>query len=357
MIRILMILIRPMTINPVKTEFKKFMNTNRKLIAEVAGTGMYVPDKTCTNSDLEKTLNTSDEWIRTRTGISERRIAGKEESSSTLAVQAGIKALESANISPEEVDLIIICTSTPDILFPATACFVQNKIGAVNAVAYDISAVCSGFVFGISIAEQYIKSGRYRYVLVIGSETNSRIVDWSDRSTCILFGDGAGAMLLKKSESYETRGLLSSHIYSDGEKSDFITVPGGIGKTGISHEAIDNGEYFIKMLGNATFKVAVKRMVEVSLEALDFNKLSIDNVDLVVPHQANRRIIEVVTEKLGISPNKVFINIDKYGNTSAASIPIAIHEAREAGLIFPGSLTLVAVVGAGLTWGAALIRW
>ena len=333
------------------------MNKHTQFKAEVAGMGIYVPAEVRTNADLEKTLDTSDEWIRTRTGICERHIAGKDESSSTLGIQAGKMALESANISPEEVDIIIVCTSTPDILFPATACFVQKGIGAVNAAAYDISAVCSGFVFGISIAEQYIKSGRYRYVLVIGSETNSRIVDWSDRSTCILFGDGAGAMLLKKSESYETRGLLSSHIYSDGEKSDFITVPGGIGKTGISHEAIDNGEYFIKMLGNATFKVAVKRMVEVSLEALDFNKLSIDNVDLVVPHQANRRIIELVTEKLGISPNKVFVNIDKYGNTSAASIPIAIHEAREAGLIFPGSLTLVAVVGAGLTWGAALIRW
>ena len=333
------------------------MNTHIRFMAEVAGTGMYVPVKTCTNSDLEKTLNTSDEWIRARTGIRERRIVSEDESSSTLAIRAGKKALESANISPEKVDLIIVCTSTPDILFPATACFVQNGIGAVNAAAYDISAVCSGFIFGLSIAEQYIKSGRYGHVLVIGSEVNSRIVDWSDRSTCILFGDGAGAMLLKRSESNKTRGLLSSHIHSDGGKSDFITVPGGIGKTGVSHEAINKGEYFIKMLGSATFKVAVKRMAEVSLEALDFNELSIDNVDLVVPHQANRRIIEAVTEKLGIQSDKVFINIEKYGNMSAASIPVAIHEAREAGLIFPGSLTLLAVVGAGLTWGATLIRW
>jgi 3-oxoacyl-[acyl-carrier-protein] synthase-3 len=266
-------------------------------------------------------------------------------------------ALESANISPEEVDIIIVCTSTPDILFPATACFVQKGIGAVNAAAYDISAVCSGFVFGLSIAEQYIKSGRYRHVLVIGSETNSRIVDWSDRSTCILFGDGAGAMLLKSVESDEPKGLLSSHIHSDGEKSDFIIVPGGIGKTGVSHTAIDEGEYFIKMAGSATFKAAVKRMTEVSQEALDFNGLSTEDVTLVVPHQANRRIIDAVTDKLGIPSEKVFMNIEKYGNTSAASIPIAIHEAREAGLIVPGSLTLLAVVGAGLTWGAALIKW
>ncbi len=318
---------------------------------------MYVPAEVRTNADLEKTLDTSDEWIRTRTGICERHIAGKDESSSTLGIRAGKMALESANISPEEVDIIIVCTSTPDILFPATACFVQKGIGAVNAAAYDISAVCSGFVFGLSIAEQYIKSGRYRHVLVIGSETNSRIVDWSDRSTCILFGDGAGAMLLKSVESDEPKGLLSSHIHSDGEKSDFIIVPGGIGKTGVSHTAIDEGEYFIKMAGSATFKAAVKRMTEVSQEALDFNGLSTEDVTLVVPHQANRRIIDAVTDKLGIPSEKVFMNIEKYGNTSAASIPIAIHEAREAGLIVPGSLTLLAVVGAGLTWGAALIKW
>ena len=323
----------------------------------MAGMGIYVPAEVRTNADLEKTLDTSDEWIRTRTGICERHIAGKDESSSTLGIQAGKMALESANISPEEVDIIIVCTSTPDILFPATACFVQKGIGAVNAAAYDISAVCSGFVFGLSIAEQYIKSGRYRHVLVIGSETNSRIVDWSDRSTCILFGDGAGAMLLKSVESDEPKGLLSSHIHSDGEKSDFIIVPGGIGKTGVSHTAIDEGEYFIKMAGSATFKAAVKRMTEVSQEALDFNGLSTEDVTLVVPHQANRRIIDAVTDKLGIPSEKVFMNIEKYGNTSSASIPIAMHEAREAGLTTPGCLALLVVVGAGLTWGAALIRW
>ena len=318
---------------------------------------MYVPAEIRTNADLEKTLDTSDEWIRARAGICERHIAAEDESSSTLGVRAGKMALESANISPEEVDLIIVCTSTPDILFPATACFVQKGLGAVNAAAYDISAVCSGFVFGLSIAEQYIKSGRYRHVLIIGSETNSRIVDWSDRSTCILFGDGAGAVLLKSVESDEANGLLSSHIHSDGEKSDFIIVPGGIGKTGVSHTAIDEGEYFIKMAGSATFKAAVLRMSEVSKEALDFNGLSTDDVSLVVPHQANRRIIDAVTSKLGIPSRKVFMNIEKYGNTSAASIPIAIHEARESGRIVPGDITLLAVVGAGLTWGAALIKW
>ncbi len=333
------------------------MNKYTQYKAEIAGTGMYVPKKVLTNFDLEKTLDTSDEWIRTRTGIRERRIAGEGESSSTLAAQAGNQALNSAGVAPEEVDLIIVCTSTPDILFPSTACFVQKEIGAVNAAAYDISAVCSGFVFGLSIAEQYLKSGRYRYVLVIGSETNSRIVDWTDRSTCILFGDGAGAALLKRTESDGSGGLLSSHIYSDGGKSDLIIVPGGIGKTGVSCKSVEAGDYFIKMLGNATFKVAVKRMVEVSQEALEFNGFTHKDVDLVVPHQANRRIMDVVTEKLGIPADRIFINIDKYGNTSAASIPIALHEAWNEGRIASGNLVLLPVIGAGLTWGAALIRW
>ena len=333
------------------------MNTSNNIRAEIAGTGMFLPNKVLTNADLEKTLDTSDEWIRSRTGIHERRIAGDGESSSTLAIQAGKMALDSAKILPNELDLVIVCTSTPDILFPATACFVQDGLGAINAAAYDISAVCSGFVFGLSIAEQYIKSGRYCHVLIIGSETNSRIVDWSDRSTCILFGDGAGAIVLKKNELSKPEGVLSTHIHSDGGKSDLIIVPGGIGKKTISQEAIDKKEYFIHMSGNATFKVAVKRMVEVSREALDFNELSVEDVSLVLPHQANRRIIDAVTEKLGIPPEKIFINIEKYGNTSSASIPIAMHEAREAGLIKPGCLTLLVVVGAGLTWGAALIRW
>ena len=333
------------------------MNTSNNIRAEIVGTGMFLPKKILTNQDLEKTLNTSDEWIRTRTGIHERRIADEDESSSTLAIQAGKIALGSAKILPRELDLIIVCTSTPDILFPATACFVQDGLGAQNAAAYDISAVCSGFVFGLSIAEQYIKNGRFNNVLVIGSETNSRIVDWSDRSTCILFGDGAGAVVLKKNEMHEQRGLLSTHIHSDGGKSDLIIVPGGIGKKTISKEAISNKEYFIHMSGNATFKVAVKRMAEVSREALDFNKLSVEDIDLVLPHQANRRILDAVSEKLGIPSEKVFMNIEKYGNTSSASIPIAMHEARVAGLTTPGCLALLVVVGAGLTWGAALIRW
>lgn len=333
------------------------MNATTLFRAEVAGTGMYVPEKRLTNADLEKMLDTSDEWIRTRTGIGERRLAAEEESSSTMGAQAGKRALASAGIEASDLDLIIVCTSTPDVLFPATACFIQKELGADRAAAFDLSAVCSGFVFGLSVAEQYLKSGRYRHILLIGSETNSRIVDWSDRTTCILFGDGAGAMVLKRTENEQRAGILSSHIYSDGEKSNLIQVPGGIGKTGVSIRGVEEGQYFIKMDGNATFKVAVQRMSRVCLEALEHNGLKGEDVTLMIPHQANKRIINAVAEKLNFQEDKVFVNIHKYGNTSAASIPIAVHEARECGKIQPGSVTLLGVVGAGLTWGASVIKW
>ena len=326
-------------------------------LANIAGTGSYLPEKVLTNFDLEKKLDTSDEWIRTRTGIRERRIASESESASVLAVHAARKALESACLEADDLNIIIVCTSTPDVLFPATACFVQKELGAGRSAAYDVSAVCSGFVYGLSIAEQYIKSGRYRHVLVIGSEVNSRIVDWTDRNTCILFGDGAGAVVISRKTGSEPSGILSSHIYSDGDLSSLIEVPKGIGRFQASGESENHNHFFIKMSGNATFKVAVKRMAEVCLEALAYNGLTKDDVDLVVPHQANKRIIDAVTEKLRIPSEKVFLNIHKYGNTSAASIPIAINEARESGRIQPGCLMLIMVVGAGLTWGAAVIRW
>jgi len=223
------------------------MNPISNFKAAVAGTGSYLPDRILTNYDLENSINTSDEWIFTRTGIKERRIAAENESASTMAVGAAKKALKSANVSPDQVDMIIVCTSTPDVLFPSTACFVQKELEAFNSAAYDISAVCSGFIFGLSIAEQYLKAGRYEHILVIGSEVNSRIVDWSDRSTCILFGDGAGAVLLKRMEQTKPVGILSSHIYSDGSLTDLISVPGGIGKSGINKEDIEKKNYFIKI--------------------------------------------------------------------------------------------------------------
>ena len=325
--------------------------------AEIVGTGTYLPEKVLTNADLEKTLDTSDEWIRTRTGIEERRIARKDESSSTLGAHAAKAALNNAGMTPDQLDMIIVCTSTPDVLYPSTACFVQKNIGASKAAAYDISAVCSGFVFGLSIAEQYIKSGRYENIMVIGAEVNSRIMDWTDRTTCILFGDGAGAVILKRVEKEEPIGILSSHIYSDGNHSDMLIVPGGIGREPVNREAVENKMYCLKMSGQSTFKMAVKRMSQVSRECLEFNGLTAEDVDIVIPHQANRRIIETVSEKLKMNVDNFFINIHKYGNTSAASIPIALHEAREAGRLQPGTLSLLTVLGAGITWGAVAIRW
>ncbi len=333
------------------------MKFNSPFKAEVAGTGIYLPEKIVTNLDLEKILDTSDDWIRARTGIHERRVAGEDESASVLAVNAARSALAEAGLEPEQIDMIIVCTSTPDVLYPSTACYVQKELGAHRAAAYDVSAVCSGFVFGLSIAEQFLKGGRYQHILVIGSEVNSRIVDWTDRSTCILFGDGAGAVALKRVETSESRGILSSHIYSDGTQTDILGVPGGIGRTPISHASIDEKQYFIKMVGNATFKFAVKRMSDVALEALEYNGFTTKDIDLMIPHQANKRIIDAVGERLEVGPEKIFVNIEKYGNTAAASIPIALHEARQCGRIQPGNLVLLTVLGAGLTWGAALIRW
>ena len=330
------------------------LNTFR---AVVAGTGAYLPEKILTNQDLEKSLDTSDAWITERTGIRERRIAAEEESSSSMAAKAGKQALEDGGISPEDVDMIIVCTSSPDVLFPSTACFVQNELQAFGSAAYDISAVCSGFIFGLSVAEQYLKTGRYEHILLIGSEVNSRIVDWSERSTCILFGDGAGALLLKRVEQKKSLGILSTHIYSDGSLSDLICVPGGIGSTGINKQDMVDKKYFIKMAGNATFKVAVKRMTEVIQEALEFNGLSIEEVDLLIPHQANERIIRAVSERLKYPMEKVLMNIHKYGNTSAASIPIGINEAWRDGRIQPGETSVLGAVGAGLTWGSAVIKW
>ena len=325
--------------------------------AVVAGTGAYLPEKILTNQDLEKSLDTSDAWITARTGIRERRIAAEEESASTMAAKAGKQALEAGGIGPEDVDMIIVATSSPDVLFPSTACFVQNELQAFGSAAYDVSAVCSGFIFGLSIAEQYLKTGRYEHILLIGSEVNSRIVDWSDRATCILFGDGAGALLLNRVEQEKPLGILSTHIYSDGSLSDLICVPGGIGRTGINKQDIDDKKYSIKMSGNATFKVAVKRMTEVIQEALEFNGLSIEEVDLLIPHQANERIIRAVAERLKYPMEKVLMNIHKYGNTSAASIPIGIKEAWRDGRIQPGETSVLGAVGAGLTWGSAVIKW
>ena len=275
--------------------------------AEVAGTGMYVPDKILSITELEKMVDTTDEWIRVRTGIQERHIAAEGEATSDMAVKAARQAIASAQIEPGALEMIIVATSTQDILFPSTACFVQSELGANRASAYDISAACSGFVFGLSIAEQFIKSGRYQLILVIGSEAYSRIIDWKDRGTCILFGDGAGAVVLKRADNTKACGVLSTHIHSDGNQASLVQVPGGIGRSRISHDAVENNQYVLKMKGNSTFKMAVKRMAEVSEEALQFNGFSLDDISLMIPHQANKRIIDAVAEKLQLSPALVHL--------------------------------------------------
>lgn len=333
------------------------MSTQLPYRARIAGTGSCLPERIVTNLDLEKTLDTSDQWIRERTGIIERRIAAKGESSSTLGAEAGRRALTAAGVKAEDVDMIIVCTSTPDVIYPSTACFVQREIGASKAAAFDISAVCSGFVFGLSIAEQYLKSGRYETILVIGAEVNSRIMDWTDRSTCILFGDGAGAVVLRREQCDEPVGILSTHIFSDGNRAEMLIVPGGIGRETISKQAVEDKLYTLKMEGQATFKVAVKKMTEASMEALNLNGLKKEDVSVVVPHQANRRIIDAVAGKLKVDSSKVIVNLDKFGNTGGASIPIALNQAVENNQIKKGDLVLLTVLGAGLTWGAALIRW
>ncbi len=323
--------------------------------AKITGTGSYTPKKILTNFDLEKMVDTSDDWIKTRTGISERRIAEKNEACSDLSIKASKIALKEAGIKAKILDMILVATVTPDMLFPSTACLVQVEIGAKNAFAYDISAACSGFIYALSIAEQYIKSGRYKNILVIGSEVFSRIVDWSDRSTCVLFGDGAGAVVIQAENDRKKGGILSTHLHSDGNYNDFLFVPAGGSRLPLSKN--DNYlKHYIKMKGNETFKVAVRSMVSSAKEAISYNHFTMEDINLLIPHQANKRIIDAVVKKLNLPIEKVFINLMKYGNTSAASIPIALDEAIKEKRIKNGDIVLLAAFGAGLTWGSAILK-
>lgn len=324
--------------------------------ARVISTGRSLPEKVLTNLDLEKMVETSDEWIITRTGIKERRIAKDEEVLSKFAYEAGKIALERASFKPENLDLIILATVTMDQPIPATACFVQSMLGAKNAAAFDLQAGCTGFIYGLSIADQFIRSGKYDNVLVIGGEVLSKYVDWTDRTTCVLFADGAGAFFLKKEKG--KRGILETALYSDGNYSDLITMPGGGGKYPPNvKEYIDQRLPFIKMKGNETFKLAVKMLTDVSLEVLKRHNLKPSDVDWFVPHQANKRIIDAVGERLGLKEEQVYLNISYTGNTSSASIPIAVDEMVEKGFIKENQVLLSSAFGAGLTWGGALIRW
>jgi 3-oxoacyl-[acyl-carrier-protein] synthase-3 len=322
--------------------------------ARIAGTGSYVPARVLTNADLERMVATSDEWIRERTGIRERRIAATGEACSDLAVQAGKRALAAAGLAATDLDMILVATCTGDYPLPATACLVQHQLGATKAAACDLSAACCGFIYALSVADAYVKNGM-RHVLVIGSEVMSAITDWTDRNTCVLFGDGAGAVIVSASDG--ERGILSTHLRSDGALCELIMVPGGGSRTPPSEKVLAEHLQYIKMKGNETFKVAVRTLEEIARATLSANGLRVEDLDLYVPHQANVRILKAVIERLGLPIEKVMLNVDRYGNTSAASIPIALDEAIREGRIKDGSLVMLGAFGAGLTWASAVIRW
>jgi 3-oxoacyl-[acyl-carrier-protein] synthase-3 len=323
--------------------------------SKISGTGGYAPKRVVTNRDLEKMVDTSSQWILDRTGIRERRIADEKEATSDLAVEASRQALEAAGLPAKELDLLIIATCTPDMFLPSTACFVQDRLGARKAVAFDVSAACSGFLYALSIADQYLSNGTFKTALIVGAEVMSRITDWSDRTTCILFGDGAGAVVLEAQKSLY--GVLSTHLYSDGRLWDLIQVPGGGTRIPSSSETIGKGLNFIKMKGNETFKVAIRNLTEAAGAALAHNHLKVSDVSLLVPHQANLRIITAVAERLELPIERVMLNLDRYGNTSAASIPMALDEAVRSGRVETGDIILMEAFGAGLTWASALVRW
>ena len=320
-----------------------------------AAVGAYVPEKILTNADLEKMVDTTDEWITSRTGIQQRRIACEGEFTSDMAAKAARIAMERARVKAEEIDLIIVATITPDMMFPSTACLVQQKIGARRAAAFDIEAACSGFIYGIEIAQQFIASHTYNTVLVIGAEKLSSIIDWKDRNTCVLFGDGAGAAILQARGN--THGLLTACMGADGSKGELLSMPAGGSRQPATIDSVNARLHYLRMDGKETFKSAVNAMYQAAQEALRRCEIDITQIKLVIPHQANRRIIDAVGERLGARPDQVFVNLHKFGNTSAASVAIALDEAVQEGLIQRGDLVLLVVFGAGLTWGAAVIEW
>jgi len=320
----------------------------------IIGVGKYLPKKILANADLEKMVDTSDEWITTRTGIKERRVVCAHEATSDLAVNAAKEALKDAGMKPCDLDLIIIATITPDMQFPSTACLVQAVLGAKNAVCFDISAACAGFVYATIIAQQFIACGNYKNALVVGAEVLSSITDWEDRSTCVLFGDGAGAAVLSEVKS---GGILSTYLGSDGTMANLLMIPGGGSRNHATHKTIDKRLHYIKMEGNGVFKSAVKIMTDAAQITLKQAGLKCSDVDLVIPHQANVRIIMAMAKRLGLPSDRIFLNIEKYGNMSSASTATALCEAVKAGRIKKGDIVLLDAFGAGLVWGACLIKW
>jgi 3-oxoacyl-[acyl-carrier-protein] synthase-3 len=321
----------------------------------ITGVGSYVPAEILTNADLEKMVDTTDEWITTRTGIKERRRAAKDEFTSDMAAKAAQRAMKMAGVTGDQIQLIIVATITPDMPFPATACLVQQKIGAKRAAAFDLEAACSGFIYGLEVAQQFINSRTYDTVLVIGAEKLSSIVNWNDRNTCVLFGDGAGAAILQNREN--SHGLLTAVMGADGEKADLLFMPGGGSRCPATTDSVAAKLHYLQMEGKETFKNAVQAMQSAATEVLRRCEIDITKIKCVIPHQANRRIIDAVSERLGATPEQVFVNLHKYGNTSAASVAIALDEAVSSGKVRRGDLILLIVFGAGLTWGAAVIEW
>lgn len=323
--------------------------------AGILSTGCDYPEGVLTNADLEKMVETSDDWIVTRTGIKERHKAAENEYTSQFAVRAGRQAIERAGLKPEDIDIIICATTTPDQILPSTGCLIQRDLGCVNAAGMDVFAACSGFIYGITMVESMIRTGQIRYALVIGAEVLTKYVDYTDRTTCVIFGDGAGAAVLGPVE--DGKGILATKIQSDGNYEEQLYARGGGTKLGTSHETIDNREHFFKMRGNEIFKVAVRNMSGVSKEMLEKAGLTVDDVALVIPHQANQRITDAVAKKLGVDPAKVYSNIDRMGNTSSASIPIALDEVIQSGDLKEGDVVLLTAFGGGITWGGTVIRF
>jgi 3-oxoacyl-[acyl-carrier-protein] synthase-3 len=322
--------------------------------SRIAGIGHYCPERVLTNADLEKIVETSDDWIVTRTGIRERRIAADDEAASDLAIAASRIALEDAGIGPDLLDGIILATVTPDMQFPATACLVQDRLGAKNAVAFDLNAACSGFIYGLNTAHALIASGQMNRVLVIGVEVLSKFVDWQDRATCVLFGDGAGAVVVEACEAGS--GILGTYMKSDGSLADLLQIPAGGSRAPLTKDSYEHRDHFIKMKGDGVFKYAVRAMADAALKVLERTGMSLDDVDFFIPHQANVRILDAIARRLDIPQEKMVINLDRFGNTSSATIPIAYDEIVKAGKVKPGNVVLLVAFGGGLTWGSVLLR-
>lgn len=323
--------------------------------AKIVGVGSYAPPKVLTNKDLEKMVDTSNEWIIERTGIKERHIADDKVAASDIGLEAAKRALKDARVKSEELDLIIVATVTPDFVFPATACLIQDRLGAKKAAAFDLEAACSGFIYGLSVAKGFIASGEYDTVVVIASEVLSKITDWEDRATCVLFGDGAGAAVLKPAK--EGQGILSTYLRADGGNWDLLRVSAGGSRIPATHDSIDKRLHYMKMEGNKVFKVAVQSMQEAALEGIKRAGVRAEELSLLIAHQANARIINAVAKRLKLPPEKVFINLDRYGNTSSASIPLALDEAVKKGRIKRGDLVILVAFGGGFTWASCVMRW